>query len=238
MEKKYNFVYKTTHKESGKYYIGVHSTDNIDDGYLGSGTRIKSSIKKYGKDSFERDVLRYFDNKKDAYLYEKKLVTLDLIGSDLCMNMTEGGYGGAMSGDKNPMFGKKHSDDVKSYISKINKGRKRSKETRAKISKRNYNSIWINNGYEERFVEKDFEFKEPWVRGRVFRKKPKLSESHKNKIRKSRVGIVLSDAHKKKIGKFSSSRMWITNGTETRYVSKDSEIPDGWKRGRHSRKNN
>ena len=30
----YNFIYKTTHI-NGKYYIGRHSTDDINDGYLG-----------------------------------------------------------------------------------------------------------------------------------------------------------------------------------------------------------
>ena len=45
-EKKYHFIYKTTNLLSGKYYIGMHSTDNLDDGYLGSGYRLRLAIKK------------------------------------------------------------------------------------------------------------------------------------------------------------------------------------------------
>jgi predicted GIY-YIG superfamily endonuclease len=36
-DKKYHFVYITRHK-NGKYYVGRHSTDDLNDGYIGSGT--------------------------------------------------------------------------------------------------------------------------------------------------------------------------------------------------------
>lgn len=49
---KYNFVYVTVNKINGHYYKGKHSTDNIDDGYLGSGCILQRAIKKYGKHNF------------------------------------------------------------------------------------------------------------------------------------------------------------------------------------------
>lgn len=143
MEKKYNFVYKTTHKESGKYYIGVHSTDNMDDGYLGSGTRIKRSVKKYGKDSFEREIIKYFDKNVDAYSYEKKLVTLDTLKDTLCMNMDTGGRGRQpgykMSEESRRKVGDASrgrvlSKEARDKISKVHKGKSKSKETRARMS--------------------------------------------------------------------------------------------------------
>lgn len=48
----YHFVYKTTNTINKKYYYGVHTTSDIDDGYMGSGVLLRRSIKKYGKESF------------------------------------------------------------------------------------------------------------------------------------------------------------------------------------------
>ena len=49
---KYHFLYKTTNLINNKYYYGMHSTYKLDDGYLGSGKRLRYSIRKYGKENF------------------------------------------------------------------------------------------------------------------------------------------------------------------------------------------
>lgn len=48
-EKMYT-IYKTTNKIDGKIYIGKHETQDLKDGYLGSGTHLKRAIKKYGEE--------------------------------------------------------------------------------------------------------------------------------------------------------------------------------------------
>ena len=91
---KYNFVYKTINKVNGNFYFGVHSTNDLDDGYLGSGKLISLAIAKYGIENFERHILKFHDNIMDAYLHEKKIVTEKLVKNRRCYNIALGGQGG------------------------------------------------------------------------------------------------------------------------------------------------
>ena len=93
-QKKYHFIYKTTNKLNGKYYIGMHSTDNLDDGYLGSGKRLRYSIRKYGEENFEREILEFFDTRDELKKREEEVVSLDEIAKKNCMNLVIGGQGG------------------------------------------------------------------------------------------------------------------------------------------------
>lgn len=70
-------VYKTTNLVNGKFYVGVHKTDNIEifDGYFGSGSLLKLAIKKHGKENFIRETLfDCLDDQEEAYSIEKILV--------------------------------------------------------------------------------------------------------------------------------------------------------------------
>jgi len=55
-------VYMITNKVNGKRYIGCHKTDDVDDGYMGSGKLIRRAIKKYGSENFAKEVLATFKN--------------------------------------------------------------------------------------------------------------------------------------------------------------------------------
>ena len=44
MEYQYYIVYKITNLLNDKSYLGVHSTNDLNDGYLGSGRQIKEAI--------------------------------------------------------------------------------------------------------------------------------------------------------------------------------------------------
>lgn len=52
-------LYKTTNLINGKTYIGIHKTNNLEDGYLGSGFSLIKAVKKYGKNNFKREVLEF-----------------------------------------------------------------------------------------------------------------------------------------------------------------------------------
>ena len=57
MEKQHNYFYRIENTLNGKFYYGVHSTNNLEDGYLGSGKRISYAVKKYGKENLQKVIL-------------------------------------------------------------------------------------------------------------------------------------------------------------------------------------
>ena len=99
-----HFIYKTTHT-NGKYYIGRHSTDDLTDGYLGSGLW-PSSIKD--KTTLTREVLEYVDTFERLVELEDQYL-LEHYGKPNCMNMSNKSTGWAV-GSANPM----NREEVKS----------------------------------------------------------------------------------------------------------------------------
>jgi len=83
-------IYKVTNTVNNKFYIGMHKTINLDDGYMGSGKLITRAIKKHGIENFIKEILHIFDNEDDMKNKEKELVVL----SEMSYNLCEGGKGG------------------------------------------------------------------------------------------------------------------------------------------------
>jgi hypothetical protein len=106
-EHNYHYIYKTTNLINGKYYIGMHSTSNLEDGYIGSGTYLKRSINKYGKENFKFEIIEYCPNRKSLKEREKELVNEDFISNLLCMNLKTGGDGGNLGKNGKPLGGDK-----------------------------------------------------------------------------------------------------------------------------------
>lgn len=90
---KYNYIYKITNLINNKIYIGVHRTNVLDDGYMGSGKIIKRAIKKYGLENFKKEILNFYDTYKEVLEEEKKLVTISFINQKDVYNLKEGGFG-------------------------------------------------------------------------------------------------------------------------------------------------
>jgi len=71
---KFHFVYLTTNIINGKQYIGDHSTNNLEDIYVGSGIYIKYALNEYGINKFKREILEFFDTKEDAFNAQEKYI--------------------------------------------------------------------------------------------------------------------------------------------------------------------
>jgi hypothetical protein len=50
------YIYKITNNTNQKYYIGMHKTSNLEDGYMGSGKLIKRAIQKHGQNGYLSEI--------------------------------------------------------------------------------------------------------------------------------------------------------------------------------------
>jgi len=119
----HHLVYVTTNIENGKFYIGKHSTANLNDNYCGSGVWVLRA-KKAKRKLFTR-VVKSCQTEEEAYRQEYEIiVNAKVCWPDLCMNISDGGVGFSTSyplvrtGELAPMYGKKHTEEVKKQIAK------------------------------------------------------------------------------------------------------------------------
>jgi len=126
MNNTYHFTYQTKNLINGKTYVGVHSTDNLQDGYIGSGKILKQAVKKYGKLNFVCTPLSFFDTKKEAYEEEKFLVDEIWVNESSNYNQCLGGEGGIKyqvpTGQDHHCYGKTLSEEHKRKVSESLKG--------------------------------------------------------------------------------------------------------------------
>jgi hypothetical protein len=165
MKHKYYYTYKVQCTAVGwedYYYLGQHTTNNLDDGYKGSGKRLHEYYKQYPND-YTFTILEFYSNKTELNIAEQKLIG-DLWKTDpYCLNLIYGGHGSWAVVNKlkrgKPSWnrGKKLSEEHKQKVSISLKGKHHSIETKHKISESNKN------------------------KQRSEETKKKLSESHKGK---------------------------------------------------------
>lgn len=95
-------VYLTKNLINKKIYVGVHKQldPTVFDGYLGSGKRIKYSIKKNSIEGFSRTTLFDCDTEQEAYELESMIVDDAFISRADTYNLVRGGVGASDFGDK------------------------------------------------------------------------------------------------------------------------------------------
>lgn len=136
---KIHIIYKTTHL-NGKYYIGRHSTDNLDDGYIGSGLWPRS-IKD--KSTLTREILEYANDIESLKELEKQYLS-EHFGKPNCMNLTSDSIG--WDSENNPM----KNSEIVAQLSGDNHWSRRKPENIPRGEEH-----WLNRDIEarERFLE-------------------------------------------------------------------------------------
>lgn len=132
---KHHYVYEIVCLTSSRSYIGVHSTDNMEDGYFGSGKELLILVTELGKNNFLKRIIYHGSNRQEILEIERLLVTTENIKSFQLLNIIPGGGGG------HSVKGRTHR---KGYIP--------SEEHRKKIGAA-VRERWQNPEYKRRFSE-------------------------------------------------------------------------------------
>jgi hypothetical protein len=204
-QKKYHFIYKTTNLINEKYYVGMHSTDDLNDGYIGSGKYLSRSIKKYGINNFKFEILEFLPNRALLKEREKKIVNENFINNNLCMNLKTGGSGGNLGKNGERLGGDNFKKACEYW--KIPENKKKLIDRNREIGKKRFENGELKN------------FKCDWT-GRKHKLETKLKIGKSNSMKQKG----------EKNSQYGSC--WITNGFENKKIKRGNNIPDGWKLGR------
>lgn len=205
-ERKYYYIYKTTNVINDKYYIGMHSTDNLNDNYIGSGKHLKYAIEKYGINNFKTEIIEWLPNRTKLKDREREIVTEELINDKKCMNLKQGGYGGLSSDEHAKKF---HIAGGMTNLSLLQEG-----------AKTHIKKLKTDPEYRKAYCKK--------LKGH----KPWLGKKHEpetiEKMKESAIG--------KHVGEKNSQygTHWITNGIKIKKLKNNEKLPEGYKFGRKS----
>ena len=201
---KYYYTYQVLFN-NGDYYLGKHSTKDIDDGYTGSGKKLQERT-----DPFTFNILEYYNSEDDLNVAEEELIG-DLWFTDpKCLNLTGGGRGG---------WGGCNATVDKSYML--------TEEYREKMRQ---NSIRLQSeGKIHKFTKEDgrkgiLKVRELYPQGTF------LGKTHTEETKK-KIGQKNAKYQKGK-GNSQYGKMWITNEQESTRINKGESIPEGWRKGR------
>lgn len=212
------YVYKIANLLNGNFYIGVHKTSNLEDGYMGSGKRICAAIKKHGIENFSKDILFMCSSEEEMYMKEKELVTLELVNCKECYNIVTGGYGGWNHVDQkearkntNKVLLEKYGEDYQSILGKM--GAKVCKEKQVGIFNPSF-----NNPFKNRDIQQLGNTPEARAKASITVKKTFNEIKHQQGEKNSQFGSC-----------------WITKEGQNKKIKKDALdqwLNDGWSKGR------
>ena len=115
------YLYKITNTVNNKFYVGIHKTSNLNDGYFGSGLNLNRAIKKYGKENFVKEILEFFTTEEQMFAREREVVNTDFIAQSLTYNIVEGGNGSFSYINSLPNQGHRKGQQKEASLIKANK---------------------------------------------------------------------------------------------------------------------
>lgn len=114
-ENKFYYVYKIIFP-NGNYYIGLHRTNNLNDGYAGSGVLLHREYSRCNINDVKKEIILFCEDEKKLLEEEKRLIGDLYLTDSKCLNLVAGGTLG---------FSKKISEKS----AEVRRGKKRSEES-------------------------------------------------------------------------------------------------------------
>lgn len=220
---RYHFIYMTTNVINDHLYIGKHSTNNPEDGYIGSGKDLEKAIKEFGLQAFVSRPIICALSEEYAYELEREIVTLEFAKRKDTYNRMPGGYG-CSAGEAHHMYGKNHSLETRMKMSQKQRdelhplyGTIHSEETKAKMSNAKKGKV-ASEETRQKMRENNKGEKNPNYGNRY-------SEETLAKLREINGGENNPAFGKK----------WITDGSSNRRISINEQPPIGWRFGKTSK---
>ncbi|ENP1742991.1 GIY-YIG nuclease family protein [Salmonella enterica] len=216
----FHYTYKITNKINNKIYIGAHSTENLDDGYMGSGKLLKRAQDKYGIENFSKEILEFFDDKTSMFESEKNIVTEEFLKRPDVYNLKLGGEGGWDHLNTKEYLDKKKEASLKGAAAFKTRFENDLdlKEKYRKMGSERFKQLWDNPKYREKFLNtKSF-----------------LGKTHTpetiNKMKESHA----RNKHQQGEKNSQFGMMWIHSLDEkvSKRIKKTDPIPEGWFKGR------
>src|ERR1035437_434542 len=96
----YYIIYETINNINGKKYRGMHKTDNLDDGYIGSGVSLGFAVDKHGKENFTREILEFCESYDELIEKEKIYVDESWVKNRSNYNQKTGGQSAGILSDE------------------------------------------------------------------------------------------------------------------------------------------
>lgn len=176
---KYHIIYKIIFP-NGKYYLGEHTTKNLNDGYCGSGALLPFEFKQCDVTDVKKEIISFHTTKKEMESAEEKIIG-ELYKTDKqCLNLIKGGSKG-------------FNEYIIEKSIKSRTGKKRSKES---IEKQRI-SCTGKRHTEETKIKQSIWHKNFWNSEMSREKREKLRNIVKNRIVTEEIRKKISDAKKK-----------------------------------------
>lgn len=218
----YYTIYKITNLVNSKIYIGMHQTNDLDDGYMGSGTYLNRAKEKYGLENFTKEYLHFLDSYEEMRDKEKELVDKDFLLREDVYNLTLGGEGGGWY-YMNTADGIAYRTNTENFKNWYIAG------TKAYLLKYNSDPVYKQNVIDRmRVIAKKgiIAIKEKYPNGTFY------GRTHDIKSKEA-IGKANS-IHQKGEGNSRYGTIWIHNIDlkQSKNIEKNCPIPKGWLKGR------